>query len=165
MPEPEPEPTRLVLNPVMAERFTGYLIGRLGVHAARHFDAHLGAVGLTRRQWSVLNSLDSDGPVTQQRLGATVGIDPSTMVATIDELERAGLVQRHPHPTDRRAHAVHLTDAGRHTLERARRLAGEAQRELLAPLSEVERSTLHELLLKLARGASAAPPGSGDRVG
>ena len=69
----------------MARRYTGYLIGRLGLFAARRFDAQLGSVGLTRRQWAVLNALDAEGPVTQQQLGRAISIDPSTMVATIDE--------------------------------------------------------------------------------
>jgi DNA-binding MarR family transcriptional regulator len=72
------------------------------------------------------------------------------MVATIDELEKSGLVERRPHPTDRRAHALHVTDKGRETLARGRKLARHAQEELLAPLSAREREQLHDLLLRLA---------------
>jgi DNA-binding MarR family transcriptional regulator len=79
------------------------------------------------------------------------------MVATIDALEAAGLVRRGPHPSDRRAHAVSLTDAGRETLQRARRLAGESQRELMSPLTAEEQATLHQLLLKLAEGVAERP--------
>ncbi|MGI8715471.1 MAG: MarR family winged helix-turn-helix transcriptional regulator [Solirubrobacteraceae bacterium] len=163
---PPIEQPALILHPGMASRYTGYLIGRLGLFAARRFDAQLAVVGLTTRRWAVLNALDSEGPATQQHLGRAISIDPSTMVATIDELERDGLVERRPHPSDRRAHAVQLTDPGREILARARRLAGEAQQELMAPLNDSERATLHELLLKVAQGATRLPPaGAGPEGG
>ena len=81
------------------------------------------------------------------------------MVATIDELEARGLVERRRNPQDRRAHALYITDEGRRTLKQGRKVARRAQEELLAPLSPQERRQLHELLLRLARGrpqASAA---------
>jgi DNA-binding MarR family transcriptional regulator len=77
-------------------------------------------------------------------------MDPSSMVATIDELEAKGLVERRAHPSDRRAHALHITRRGRQTLTRGRELARGAQEELLAPLSAEERDQLHALLLRLA---------------
>jgi DNA-binding MarR family transcriptional regulator len=72
------------------------------------------------------------------------------MVSTIDELEAAGLVERHRHPSDRRAHALHLTDEGRARLARGRGLAKQAQEDLLAPLNATERKQLHDLLFRLA---------------
>jgi DNA-binding MarR family transcriptional regulator len=81
-----------------------------------------------------------------------VGIDPSSMVSTIDELEARGLVERRSHPTDRRAHALHVTPAGRRTLAAGRKLAKGAQADLLAPLDDAERAQLHELLLRLVGG-------------
>lgn len=147
-----------VLHSEMAQRFVGYLLGRLGLFAASQFDARMESVGLDRRQWGVLNALDNEqGFMTQQQLGRSIAIHPSTMVATIDELETEGLVERGPHPSDRRAHAVSLTDHGYATLDRARRLAGEAQGELMAPLTAAEQATLHQLLLKLAEGIAERP--------
>src|SRR5689334_9110076 len=116
-------------------RQTGYLISRVGFYAQRQFSARIGELGLTPRMWGALNVLDAEGPITQQGLGKSIGMDPSTMVSTIDELEAQGLVERRRHPTDRRAHALHVTDAGRDTLARGRRVAAEAQNQLLAPLS------------------------------
>ena len=71
------------------------------------------------------------------------------------------MVQRRRHPTDRRAHALHITDEGRQTLARGRRLAGAAQNELLAPLDDAERAQLHELLLRLAVAAGVPDPHQG----
>jgi len=100
-----------------------------------------------------MNVLEAEGPTTQHALGRLIMMDPSTMVATIDELETRGLVQRRPHPGDRRAHALHMTRKGRETLQRGRRLARGAQEELLAPLDGVERQQLHELLARIAQAA------------
>ncbi len=137
------------LHPALM-RHTGFLISRMGKVAQEGFAERLQSVGLTARMWGVLNVLDAQGAITQQALGKCVAIDPSSMVAAIDDLEAKGLVQRRPHPSDRRAHALHLTALGRQTLGRARELARGAQDELLAPLSTQERTQLHALLLRLA---------------
>ncbi|MBV8735083.1 MAG: MarR family transcriptional regulator, partial [Solirubrobacterales bacterium] len=96
-------------------------------------------------------------------LGKCTGIDPSTMVATIDDLEARGLVERRPHPSDRRAHALHLTEEGREVLGRGRQVARTAEDDLLAPLSPEDRKTLHELLLRLALAAEEPARGRGRR--
>jgi MarR family transcriptional regulator, lower aerobic nicotinate degradation pathway regulator len=138
-------------------RHTGYLVSRVGLIASKQFGERLESLGLTTRMWGALNVLDAEGPITQHALGQSVGMDPSSIVAALDELEREGLVQRRPHPTDRRAHAVHVTDRGRQTLGAGRQLARQAQADLLAPLTERERRQLHDLLLKLALGSVSEP--------
>jgi len=122
----------------------------MGLVASKRFAERIAAVGLNPRMWGALNVLDAEGAITQHALCRSIGIDPSSMVATVDELESRGLVERRRNPTDRRAYALHLTDGGRETLAHARELAREAQDELLAPLTGDERATLRELLLKLA---------------
>jgi DNA-binding MarR family transcriptional regulator len=131
-------------------RHTGFLIHRLGMVARKRFATRMESMGLSVRMWGVLNVLDAEGALTQHALGRCVGIDPSSMVSTIDELEEAGLVERRRHPSDRRAHAMHLTPKGREALVRGRTLARGAQEELLAPLSATERKQLHEMLLRVA---------------
>ncbi len=157
-----PGPAPPALHPALT-RNTGYLISRCGLYASGHFARRIESIGLTPRLWGALNVLDADGPVSQQQLGQAVGMDPSSMVGTIDELESRGLVQRRPHMTDRRAHALHVTDEGRRTLTRGRRLAKVAQEELLAPLNEADRRHLHALLLRVAEAAQDAdePPATG----
>ncbi len=118
--------------------------------AQKRFAERIESLGLNPRMWGALNVLDAEGAITQHALCQGIGIDPSSMVATIDELESKGLVERRRHPSDRRAHALHLTTQGRQTLTRGRELASRAQDELLAPLNEEEREQLHGLLLRLA---------------
>jgi DNA-binding MarR family transcriptional regulator len=142
-------------------RNTGFLISWTGLVASKHFGEKIASVGLTTRMWGVLNVLDAEGPVSQGALCAAVNMDPSSMVATIDELESKGLVERRRNPSDRRAYALHITDQGYETIASARALQREAQDELLAPLDAEERAQLRELLLKLAvaSGELTSPPG------
>ncbi|MEA2212533.1 MAG: hypothetical protein QOF83_2481 [Solirubrobacteraceae bacterium] len=139
-------------------RHTGYLLSRLGWFASRRFSERLQSLDLTPRMWGALNVLAAGSPVSQQQLGRSIGMDPSSMVGTIDELESLGLVERRPNPSDRRAHALYLTQAGRERLATGRIEAKQAQEELLAPLSGPERAQLHELLLRVAQGIDATDP-------
>ena len=84
-----------------------------------------------------------------------MGIDPSTMVSLVDQLERGGLAKRRLHPQDRRAREVLLTPKGRQTLKRARNLAAEVEDTVLQGLSRSERRQLVTLLQK---AFVAAPP-------
>jgi DNA-binding MarR family transcriptional regulator len=137
------------MHPALA-RHTGFLLSRMGMVAQKHFAANIAAVGLHPRMWGALNVLDAEGEITQLELGRRVGVDPSTMVATIDELEAKGFVERRRNPTDRRAHALHITAAGRKSLAEGRKLAQRSSDDLFAPLDPAEREQLHDLLTKLA---------------
>ncbi len=154
MPDLPPGPAS-VHNVLM--NHTGFLISRMGFVAAKRFGERLESLGLTTRMWGALNVLASEGEITQHALCKSIGMDPSSMVSTIDELEAMGLVERRRHPTDRRAHALHVTDQGRETLGRGREIARTAQEELLAPLNEEEREQLHSLLLRLAVATRKEP--------
>jgi DNA-binding MarR family transcriptional regulator len=142
------------LHPALV-RNSGYLLSRLGLFSVKHFSGHLETIGLTPRLWGALNVLDAEGAVTQQQLGKAIAMDPSSVVASIDELESKGLAERRAHPSDRRAHAVHITDEGREALDRGRTVAKQAREELLGPLDEEERAQLHDYLLRLFTAAQA----------
>ena len=144
-------------------RHTGYLISRMGFVAQKQFAERIESLGLSTRMWGALNVLEAEGAITQHALCTCVGMDPSSMVATLDELEAKGLVQRRQHPSDRRAHALHLTDGGRQALARGREVAKSAQEDLLGVLSAEEREQLHGLLLRLV--VASADVGAGGRRG
>jgi DNA-binding MarR family transcriptional regulator len=153
----EPFSARHALHAALS-RNTGYLVSRVGLFAQKRFAQRMATLGLTTRMWGVLNVLEAEQPITQQALGKAIEADPSTMVALIDQLEREGLVERRPHPTDRRAHALHMTPAGERRLRAGRKLAREAQEELLGVLNGDERRQLHELLFKLAQAVEPIDP-------
>ncbi len=130
--------------------FPGYLMARLGEASRRRFHKALEPEGLHPRHFGVMTVLSAHPGMSQQQLHEKTAIDPSSMVAVIDELEARGLAERRLHPADRRARQVFLTEPGEQTLQRIRTLAGGLQREFFAALTTEERKTLHALLRKLA---------------
>jgi MarR family transcriptional regulator, lower aerobic nicotinate degradation pathway regulator len=137
--------------------YAGQLFFRLWrVSHTRSAEA-LESLGLTTALFALLNVLGAHEGAIQQEIGAAMGIDPSTMVSLIDQLEDAGLAKRRPHPTDRRAREVGITPKGRLVLEQARRLATQVEDDVLSGLSGAER---RQLLTLLRRALSSAPPQS-----
>jgi DNA-binding MarR family transcriptional regulator len=135
--------------------FAGQLFFRLWRASHTQTAAALESIGLTPALFAVLNFLRTQDGAIQQEIGAALGIDPSTMVALIDELERAGLAKRRPHPKDRRAREVVITPKGRRTLERGRALARKVEDDVLHGLAAAER---RELLKLLRQALASAPP-------
>jgi DNA-binding MarR family transcriptional regulator len=135
--------------------FAGQLFFRLWRASHTRVAEALKSIGLTTALFGVLNVLGVREGAIQQELGSAMGIDPSTMVSLIDELEGAGLAKRRPHPQDRRARQVSITPKGRRLLQRARKLALAAEDEVLHGLTATER---HELLRLLRRAFDTAPP-------
>jgi DNA-binding MarR family transcriptional regulator len=132
----------------------GFLLSWNGQRMAYRFAAALEPLGLRPPHFGVLTLIDSHPGSAQQELVTQSLIDPSSMVAVIDELEELGLAERRPHPADRRKRAVYLTPEGRRMLERARTVAIKAAQDVFAPLDEAEQQTLWKLLRKLAGAES-----------
>jgi DNA-binding MarR family transcriptional regulator len=135
--------------------FAGQLFFRLWRASHTRIAEALASLGLTPALFGLLNVLGARQGAIQQELGAAMGVDPSTMVSLIDELESAGLAKRRPHPKDRRAREVTITPKGRRLLERGRRMANQVEDEVLRGLTPAER---RELLTLLRRALSSAPP-------
>jgi DNA-binding MarR family transcriptional regulator len=135
--------------------FAGQLFFRLWRASHARVSEELHSLGLTPARFGVLNVLGAREGAIQQELGSAMGIDPSTMVSLLDDLEGAGLAKRRPHPQDRRARQISITPKGRRLLERARKKAFEAEDEVLGGLSPAQR---RELLKLLRRALSSAPP-------
>jgi DNA-binding MarR family transcriptional regulator len=68
--------------------------------------------GLSRARAEVLWRLRHHGPVTQRALSQALRCTPRNVTGLLDGLQAAGLVTRAPHPSDRRATLVSLTDQG-----------------------------------------------------
>jgi DNA-binding MarR family transcriptional regulator len=138
--------------------FPGYLLARLGEASSRRFRGALDPAGLHPRQFGVMTIVDAHPGLSQYQLHELTGIDTSSMVALIDELEERGLAERRSRPDDRRVRSIFLTDAGEEALARMRRVAAEHLRQFFAPLDPDELATLHELLRKLAASLPAPEP-------
>ena len=137
--------------------FAGQLLFRLWRASHTRMAEALEAVGLTPALFALLNVLGARDGAIQQQLSSAMGIDPSTMVMLVDELEHGGLAKRRPHAADRRAREVVITAKGRRALQRARGLAVEVEDEVLGDLAPDER---RQLMTLLRRALSTAPPQS-----
>jgi DNA-binding MarR family transcriptional regulator len=134
--------------------FAGQLFFRIWRATHTRTAEMLGTIGLTPALFALLNVIGAREGAIQQELGAALGIDRSTMVSLIDQLESAGLATRRPSATDRRAREIAITAKGRRTLQRARDLILQVEDEVLAGLSTEERG---ELLALLRRALDSAP--------
>jgi MarR family transcriptional regulator, transcriptional regulator for hemolysin len=92
--------------------------------------------GLTRSQWQVLIYLAQNEGINQKGLAELLEIEPITLGRIVDKLEAMGLIERHPHPTDRRTWLLHLVEAARPKLEQIRELGDVTHEEALAGVSE-----------------------------
>ena len=61
----------------------------------------------------------ADRPMSMRELAAQLGVDPPNLTTLVDDLERSGLVERQPHPTDRRVKLVVATSDGESLAEQA----------------------------------------------
>jgi MarR family transcriptional regulator, transcriptional regulator for hemolysin len=135
--------------------FAGQLFFRLWRASHTRIAKALASIGLTPALFGILNFLGVRQGVIQLDIATAMGIDPSTVVSLIDELERAGLAKRRPHAKDRRAREVAITPKGRRMLDRGREMAREVEDEVLQGLTASER---RELLSLLRRALDSAPP-------
>jgi MarR family transcriptional regulator, lower aerobic nicotinate degradation pathway regulator len=128
---------------------TAFLLSWVARSADRRFHRALEAHDLTAHQLGVLSTLRG-GPLVQSRISEQLDIFKPAMVALVNQLEAKGLVERRPHPTDRRAVEVHALPAAHDRLAAVDEdLAGVAD-DLLAPLADDDRALLHDLLGRLA---------------
>ena len=128
----------------------GYRLRRAEVFAFQNFAAHLGADGVSPGQLGVLLLVQANPGSNQTRIGRALGIDRSTLVSIVDTLEARGLVRREPSPTDRRSHALMLSDEGAAFLRAIRPRLDAHEAEIARNLSPAERAQLIDLLQRLA---------------
>jgi DNA-binding MarR family transcriptional regulator len=108
------------------------------------------------RGYSVLGAALT-GEHTQTDLADLVGLDKTTMVVTVDELERAGLAKRRPSTTDRRARVIAVTRAGERKLKEGQKVVARVQSDVLESLPARERSVFVDVLTTLVQTRLAEP--------
>jgi len=131
------------------QRAPTWLAGQASNYGHRLVTERLAAAGTRGYHYRLLAALAEFGPASQAALGRRTGIDRSDVVAALNELTAAKLVERAPDPADRRRNIITLTEEGRNHLKRIDPVLDEIQDEFLAPLSDSEREQLTELLTKI----------------
>ncbi|MEU5667032.1 MarR family winged helix-turn-helix transcriptional regulator [Streptomyces longwoodensis] len=127
----------------------GFLLSFRGELTGARIRAALGVAGLHPRNAMTLMQL-APGATSQRELAIVMGLDPSQLVAILNELEASGLAERRRDPADRRRHIVEITAAGTTALERIDEAVSEAERELFGDLTEAEKTLLRDLLDRIA---------------
>lgn len=126
-----------------------FLAVKAFARGTRIANRRLEPLGLKVRSYSALALAAGPVPVTQRALAAHLSLDPSQIVALVDELEAAGLVRREVDPHDRRSRLIVATEAGRARFEAAREATLAAESEALGMLDSRERDELRATLQKI----------------
>jgi DNA-binding MarR family transcriptional regulator len=126
-----------------------FLLSQVGAHVAQRFAQRIGELDLYPPQFRVMNAVDAAEGQSQQAIAEASGAPASRMVAIVDELEQRGLVERRPHPSDRRMRTLYLTGDGHELLGRGRKVALECEAEIAEGMSQADRDRLVRLLQKL----------------
>jgi DNA-binding MarR family transcriptional regulator len=135
----------------------GWLLGHASHVLATELAVALAPLGLGSRGFCVLSTA-ADRELTQKDLGAEVGIDKTTLVVTLDELERLGLAERRTSSTDRRARVISVTPAGLDRVREGQKIVERVQRDVLGTLPDRERDAFLSGLRRLAGDRLAEAP-------
>jgi DNA-binding MarR family transcriptional regulator len=148
----------MMSTPSSVETDLGWALGAIMRSYLRAAGQAVAGVPGGPRGYQVLATVGRGEPSTQLALAQHLGVDRTVMTYLLDDLEDAGLVERRPDPADRRARRVALTETGLSRLNELKRDLQEAENNLLEPLDNDERSTLRELLQRLATSMAPANP-------
>jgi MarR family transcriptional regulator, lower aerobic nicotinate degradation pathway regulator len=126
------------------------LLPRLGKQVVRRVNPDL--LGMDLRLLMALSYLGDHDGAPQQELVDALCMDAKNVVLLLNELEDSGQLVRRRDPEDRRRHRVHITEAGREALGRARDAMDAVENEVLQALDAEERATLVTLLARALQG-------------
>lgn len=131
------------------------------VHLSRRWrwclDRRLASTGLTQARWGALLQISRGGEgLAQHRLAEHIGIESASLVPLLDSLVKAGLVERQPDPSDRRAKTVHLTPAAKPVLAEIEAIADGLRAELTDGISTDDLQTCIRVFEHIAARVPAA---------
>lgn len=128
----------------------GWLLSQASHALKTELTAALESTGISPRAHHVLKTA-MQGEYTQTELVRLVGLDKTTMVVTLDELEAQGLAERRPLAGDRRARVIVVTKAGAAKVRQAEAIAARIHEDVLETLPPREREALLSGLARLSR--------------
>ena len=143
-------------TPAAVEADLGWTLGAVMRTYLRTAAGAMAEVPGGPRGYQVLTACVHEEPPTQLALARRLGLDRTVMTHLLDDLERAGLVERRLDPADRRARRIVATAAGGELLAELDRRLATVEDTVLAPLDPAERATLRGLLSKVA--VAGCPP-------
>jgi DNA-binding MarR family transcriptional regulator len=144
------------MAPARTESDLSFLLDHTGHVLRTRMAAALAEIGLTARMHCVLvHALQEER--TQIQLAEIGDMDKTTMVVTVDALEKAGLAERRPSGTDRRARIIAVTEKGAEVAHRSQEVVDGVHRAALESLPVKDREALLHALNLLVTGHLATP--------
>jgi DNA-binding MarR family transcriptional regulator len=136
------------LNHGILPDLLGYQLRLAQLAVFRDFDARTGDIGVSPGRFGMLVLIEANPGVTQSRLARAVGLDRSTMVAILDQLQERSLLERRQ-GKDRRTNGLWLTKNGKTLLAKMKRRVAAHETHIAERLSVEERGVLKRLLVLL----------------
>ncbi|SDN49742.1 MarR family winged helix-turn-helix transcriptional regulator [Streptomyces wuyuanensis] len=144
------------MAPARTEPDLSYLLDHTSHVLRTRMSAALAEIGLTPRMHCVLvHALEEER--TQAQLAEIGDMDKTTMVVTVDALEKAGLAERRPSRSDRRARIIAVTEEGARIAGRSQEIVDAVHQQALSSLPGPERGSLLRALTLLTEGHLATP--------
>lgn len=144
------------MAPTRTEPDLSFLLDHTSHVLRTRMSARLGEIGLTPRMHCVLVHAVGEER-TQAQLAEIGDMDKTTMVVTVDALERAGLAERRPSSTDRRARIIAVTDEGAEVAKESQKIVDRVHQDALGALPDGEREVLLRALNRLVTGHLETP--------
>lgn len=138
---------------MLLRQFIGYNMKRAYLQIQDDMAQSLEPFGLRVGTFSALAVIMGSPGISQTQLGQVLNIKRSGVVVVVDDLERAGAVERKPVLTDRRAYALHVTPAGKRLWKESEAAVRAHEAALFWDLDANERRSLQDLLIRAARSA------------
>ncbi|MDT7523625.1 MarR family transcriptional regulator [Rhodoferax sp. TBRC 17198] len=145
-------PDALPVEPVdtsYLRTLVGYNARRASLAIIETFMVRMAPYDLKVVDFSVLSLVAHNPGITSRQLCAALNVLPPNLVGLIATLERRGLIERLPHPSDGRAMGVHLTPQGVELMAQAEQTAFDLEMDATSRLTDAERKTLIRLLQKV----------------
>jgi DNA-binding MarR family transcriptional regulator len=149
-PQPETDPGGFAAACAALDDDLGWALGAVARSYRGAAKDAIGELPGGPRGYQVLRFAAEESAATQLAIAQRLGIDRTVMTYLLDDLERAGLVERRPDPADRRARRVVATTEGRTRLALLDERLRLAEGHVLAPLSAAEAAQFRTLLQRLA---------------
>ncbi len=149
---PRARKSRRDIDPDVLTSHLGYALRRAQVWVFQDFIRTLSVIDIRPAQYSVLVVIGANPGLSQAELADRLAIERARLVHMLDQLQKRGLTERLPSPTDRRTHALQLTKDGQKLLKRAKALAARHEARLTEKMGAEAREQVMERLQVFVAG-------------
>jgi DNA-binding MarR family transcriptional regulator len=148
-PPPDGVEAPTVIDNTFLEGLVGYNARRAAIAVIGVFLERMAPYGFRVVDFSVLTLIAHNPGITSRQLSSTLSILPPNLVGMVRQMQSRGLIEKRPHPSDRRAQGLYVTPAGQRLQAETQAVVAALESDATDRLTEVERATLIQLLRKV----------------